>query len=130
MRYDDRPNLSVAAGALVLRPTAEAEVFINRVGTLIRSALEEGQAVWFLDQVVLSHAVRELGGEQTEISQLDMSYIDWFFRDDSHIWTGKGKRKSEDARYTREAAKYATALEHEAVKALMRQATESVQSQV
>jgi hypothetical protein len=118
MRYDDRPNLSVAAGALVLRPTAAAGAFIDRVSALIRSTLEVREAVWFLDQVVLSHVVRELGGQETKIDQLDISYIDWFFREESQIWTGKGKRKSEDARYTREAANYGSILVDEALKPL------------
>jgi hypothetical protein len=35
-----------------------------------------------------------------------MSFIDWFFQEDSIIWTGKGKRKTEDSKYTEELSKY------------------------
>jgi tetratricopeptide (TPR) repeat protein len=106
MRYDERPHLTVAAGALMLRPTAAAAKFIARVSSLIKSTLESGEATWFLDQIVLSHALRELGDDEIRISQLDMAYIDWFFHNSSLIWTGKGKRKSEDSRYTSELSHY------------------------
>ncbi len=108
----------MAAGALVLHPTVTAGQFIGHVAALIRSTLEAREAVWFLDQIVLSHVVRELGG-QARLDQLEMGYIDWFFRDESLIWTGKGKRKSEDARYTREVAKYARIQDDDTIKELM-----------
>ena len=40
------------------------------------------------------------------IRQIDQTYIDWFFGDDSLIWTAKGKRKSDDSRFIAEVAKY------------------------
>jgi hypothetical protein len=123
MRYDERPNMSVAAGALVLRPTAAAAAFIDRVGALIGSTLGTREAVWFLDQIVLSHVVRELGGEHVGVRQLDAGYIDWFFRDDSPIWTGKGKRKSEDTRYTSEVSRYWRIRANEEISRLMPQQT-------
>lgn len=106
MRYDERPHATVAAGALMLRPTSGAGRFIERVSTLIRRSLEAREAAWFLDQIVLSHVVRELGGGDVRITQLGMDYIDWFFRDDSLIWTGKGRRKSSDSRYMSETRPY------------------------
>lgn len=121
MRYDERPHLTVAAGALLLRPTPAAATFVDRVGTLIKDTLEMGEAVWFLDQIVLSHAVRELGGGEVDVSQLDMTYIDWFFHDDSLIWTGKGKRKSEDDRYTGELSQYRYLQENDEISRLMHQ---------
>jgi tetratricopeptide (TPR) repeat protein len=125
LRYDERPNLSVAAGALVLRPTIAACKFIADVSSLIRSTLESRDAVWFLDQIVLSQVVRKLGGEQVEVTQLDMAYVDWFFRDDSIVWTGKGKRKSEDFRYMGEVSRY-DSLRHNAELALLiQQASET-----
>jgi tetratricopeptide (TPR) repeat protein len=105
MRYDERPHMTVAAGVLVLRPTLPAAEFIARVAALIQQTLEAREAMWFLDQIILSHVVRELAA-RVNVSQLDMSYIDWFFRDDSLIWTGKGRRKSENNWYMREAAQY------------------------
>ncbi|QIK78082.1 tetratricopeptide repeat protein [Sphingomonas piscis] len=111
MRFDERPHAGVAAGALTLRPTEGARRFIDRSAELIRSTLETGEAVWFLDQVVLNHAVRELGGDEVQLAQMDMSYIDWFFRQDSLVWTGKGPRKFQHERYTSEVALYQELLE-------------------
>jgi hypothetical protein len=106
LRYDERPHMTVAAGALLLRPTASATDFIASVASSIQPALEAREAVWFLDQVVISNVVREMGGGEVRIGQLDMTYIDWFFDSRSLIWTGKGKRKSSDARYGNELSKY------------------------
>jgi hypothetical protein len=126
MRYDEKPHLTVAAGALVLRPTAAAAKFVDRVGTLIGRTLEAQEAVWFLDQIVLSHVLRELGDREVGISQLDMTYIDWFLHDHSVIWTGKGKRKSEDSRYIAELLQYRYIQENQEIAALMRQMSEEL----
>jgi predicted Zn-dependent protease len=106
LRYSDEPHASVAAGALVLRPTPAAGKFADRVAELISSVLETGEAAWFLDQVVLSQTVRELGHGEVRFAQIDMAYVDWFFRDEALIWTGKGPRKFEDDRYVAEASYY------------------------
>jgi hypothetical protein len=104
MRFDELPHMSLVASASMLRPTHKAAEFIDRVSSLIKPTLEAREAVWFLDQVVLSHVVRELG-HKVGISQLDMTFLDWFFHDDSLIWTGKGRRKSDDDRYKREVSR-------------------------
>jgi tetratricopeptide (TPR) repeat protein len=121
MRYDERPHLGVAAGAMMLRPTEEATHFIERVSSLIRPVLEAGEAVWFLDQIVLSQVMRELGGGPGGISQIGMTYIDWFFHDNSVIWTGKGKRKSEDNRFTDEVSQYRYIHDDDEISDLIRQ---------
>ncbi len=117
MRYSDRPHMTVAAGALMLRPTPAAAKFIDRVAELISLVLESGEAAWFLDQVVLSHALREARTRDVDVTQLDMDWIDWFFRDDSLIWTGKGPRKS-DACYMRELVRYRYLQQDESIRAL------------
>ena len=106
LRYSDVPHASVAAGALVLRPTAAAARFAGRIAELISSVLETGEAAWFLDQVVLSQTVRELNHGEVRFAQIDMTFVDWFFRDEALIWTGKGPRKFEDDRYVAEASYY------------------------
>lgn len=121
MRYHDQPHMAVLASASILRPTAAAAKFIDRVGTLIGRTLEAREAVWFLDQIVLGHVVRELGEGQVNISLLDRTYLDWFFHDDSLIWTGKGKRKSDDSRYRNEVSKYRYLQENEEIITLVPQ---------
>jgi hypothetical protein len=107
LRYSDEPHASVAAGALVLSPTDRAARFMDRVASLIRSVLETDEAAWFLDQVVLSQAVREFDREgDASFTQIDMAWVDWFFDNDALIWTGKGPRKFEDARYLAEVRRY------------------------
>lgn len=113
MRFDERPHMNVVASASIWRANEDAAKFIKRVRELIKSTLEAREAVWFLDQVVLSYVARELGLSDVAVSQLDMTYLDWFFDDDSLIWTGKGKRKSDDDRYTEEVAKYRYLQNHE-----------------
>ena len=61
LRYHDDPQMAVLASAALLRPTPAAHKFMNRVGELIGTTLETKEAIWFLDQIVLGHVVRELG---------------------------------------------------------------------
>ncbi len=110
--------MGMVASASIWRPTAGATKFIDRVSTLIQRTLEAREAVWFLDQVVMNHVLRELAGE-VAITQLDMTYLDWFFNDDSLIWTGKGTRKSDDNRYIREVSNYRYLPENEEILALI-----------
>jgi tetratricopeptide (TPR) repeat protein len=105
-RFSEHTHMTVAAGALLLRPTPAASHFIDRVSTRIQSTLEASEGVWFLDQIVLSQALLEMEGAALSSGQLDMSFIDWFFQEDSIIWTGKGKRKTEDSKYTEALSKY------------------------
>jgi hypothetical protein len=126
MRYHDHPQMAVLASASVLRPTAAAGRFIDRVSTLIRRTLEAREAVWFLDQIALGHVLRELGKSGVGVSLLDRTYLDWFFHDDSLIWTGKGKRKSDDNRYRREVSKYQYLRENKEISALMPQSQHGI----
>lgn len=106
-RYDHRPYLTVAAGGLYLRPTAGALGYVRAVADLIRTDLLAGGSVWFLDQVVLSHVLdAQTRAGRIRAAQLNMRYIDWFFRSDSVIWTGKGKRKTNDTTYLGTLSRY------------------------
>jgi tetratricopeptide (TPR) repeat protein len=103
-RFSEHPHMTVAAGALLVRPTLAARDFIERVSAGIKSTLEAGDAVWFLDQIVLGRVLQETEGLHAK--QLDMSFIDWFFQDGSLVWTGKGKRKASDTKYTDALSQY------------------------
>lgn len=118
IRYHDRPHMTILASAMMLRPTDAAARFMERVATLIRTTLEAREAVWFLDQIVLGHVMQELAGNDVDISMLERTYLDWFFNQDSLIWTGKGKRKSEDGMYAKEVAKYRYLQQDERIVAL------------
>jgi hypothetical protein len=117
--------MAVLASASLLRPTDAAAEFINRVAELIRQTLEAREAIWFLDQIVLGYVLRELGAGDVDVTQLDLTYLDWFFSDDSLIWTGKGKRKSDDSRYNSEAARFSFLREDTRIALLVPQAPSS-----
>jgi tetratricopeptide (TPR) repeat protein len=125
MRYHTHPQMAVLASASLLRPTDAAAEFINRVAELIRQTLEAREAIWFLDQIVLGYVLRELGAGDVDVTQLDLTYLDWFFSDDSLIWTGKGKRKSDDSRYNSEAARFSFLREDTRIALLVPQAPSS-----
>jgi tetratricopeptide (TPR) repeat protein len=127
LRYDERPHVTVAAGALVLSPTAGAAKFIEQVSALIKPVLEAGEAAWFLDQIVLGHVHRKLTDGEVLVSLLDNRYLDWFFHDESLIWTGKGPRKFEDERYKAELARYRYLQEDQQISRLMSASAENRQ---
>jgi hypothetical protein len=61
---------------------------------------------WFVDQVSLYAAHEKLKDEEN-YCQMPQKYIDWDFKDDSTIWTGKGSRKNSE-RYLSEKSTYLT----------------------
>jgi tetratricopeptide (TPR) repeat protein len=125
-RFSEHTHMTVAAGALLVRPTPAARDFIEQVSARIRSTLEAGDAVWFLDQIVLGWVLREMEGGDLNAKQLDMSFIDWFFQDDSLVWTGKGKRKASDTKYTDALSKYRYLQEARVPRSLRAEATELI----
>ena len=54
----------------------------------MRASIEQDDLYWFLDQFILDQLVLKY-----HKGLLPMSYIDWAMRDDSAIWSAKGKRK-------------------------------------
>lgn len=60
---------------------------------------------WFIDQVILyrTHLMYE---DSLKFKQLDSSLIDWEFKGDSVIWTGKGPRKFNNPTYVNKAIGY------------------------
>jgi hypothetical protein len=66
----------------------------------LRSAIEQDDIYWFLDQVLLDQLV-----PQYNKGLLPMSYIDWAMRAESAIWSAKGKRKELDI-FKQEQRKY------------------------
>lgn len=105
-RYHTRSYLRFAAGALFVRPRPGAARFMRALSDRIWTAIESGSARWFLDQVALNHVAEETEARGCVIGQLPETYIDWYFRDSTSIWTGKGKRKHLNARYVAEQGSY------------------------
>lgn len=96
---DESLHLKVAAGAIWARPTNASRKFFAAVRHDVEREFEEGAPAWFLDQKILSvHAGAP--GKSTRIFNIKSKYIDWNFRSDAIIWTGKGNRKHLDLGYT------------------------------
>ena len=86
--YEKPKDGTHLAGALLFNGTAGSHEFLQKYGQQLRSAIEQDNIYWFLDQVLLDQLVT-----QYHKGLLPMSYIDWAMRSESAIWSAKGKRK-------------------------------------
>lgn len=112
-RMQESIYLSLASGGVFIGDTQAARLYLKDAAEKIRRSLETGTASWFLDQMALSLALREPGAASLRVGQLPRSYIDWNFGDASVVWTGKGARKSLNAKYVNEYASYSSRLDSE-----------------
>ena len=92
-------HLEVAAGAIWVTPNPATRSFFNAVRRGVELEFSQGSPAWFLDQKVLAVQVKEARAT-TRILNIKPKYVDWDFRQDSIIWTGKGNRKHLDIGYT------------------------------
>ena len=86
--YEKPKDSTHLAGAILFNGTAGAHEFLQEYANQLRISIGEDDLYWFLDQVVLDQLVTKY-----HKGLLPMSYIDWAMRDDSSIWSAKGKRK-------------------------------------
>ena len=98
--YEKPKDGTHLAGALLLNGTAGTHEFMKTYAQKLRSAIEQDDIYWFLDQLILDQLV-----PQYHKGLLPMSYIDWAMRDESAIWSAKGKRK-ELSIFNQEQQKY------------------------
>jgi hypothetical protein len=98
--YEKPKDGTHLAGALLLNGTAGTHEFVQKYAHQLRSAIEQDDIYWFLDQVLLDQLV-----PQYNKGLLPMSYIDWAMRAESAIWSAKGKRKELDI-FKQEQRKY------------------------
>lgn len=81
----------VAAGAVYF--TAEA----MNVVQAIAKTIETIPLNWYADQVALSSIFKQVPDQF--VHKFDAQFMDWEFHEGTIIWTGKGPRKHENARY-------------------------------
>jgi hypothetical protein len=86
--YEKPKDGTHLAGALLFNGTAGSHDFLQKYAKQLRLAIEQDDIYWFLDQVILDQLVT-----QYHKGLLPMSYIDWAMRNESAIWSAKGKRK-------------------------------------
>lgn len=90
--------LQVAAGAVWASPSEATRVFFAHVGADLLARFGGHGAKWFVDQEVLAEQLDAFKG-QIRVFNIKRKYIDWQFKSDSVLWTGKGSRKSIDLDY-------------------------------
>lgn len=109
-RPEMAPTHRIMAGVLFVRGTKGGTTFLAAAAEKIAVKLIDGSAEWFLDQASLYAALKEtqrpasmarLLRRETRprIGILPEEYLDWEFRPDTIIWTGKGPRKDTDAKF-------------------------------
>lgn len=98
--YEKPKDGTHLAGALLFNGTAGSHEFLQKYAQQLRSAIEQDDIYWFLDQVILDQLV-----PQYHKGLLPMSYIDWAMKNESAIWSAKGKRKELDI-FKEEQKKY------------------------
>jgi len=98
--YEKPKDGTHLAGALLLNGTAGTHEFIQKYAQQLRTSIEQDDVYWFLDQVLLDQLVA-----QYHKGLLPMSYIDWAMRNESAIWSAKGKRKELEV-FKAEQSKY------------------------
>lgn len=96
---DNRPmHLRVAAGAIWIQPAEATRAFFGAVASDLLDAFRGGEPTWFIDQEILARHLAE-GTGKVIARNIKKKYIDWDFREDAIVWTGKGKRKRQDLGY-------------------------------
>jgi hypothetical protein len=98
--YEKPKDGTHLAGAVLFNGTNGSHEFLQEYAGRLRASIGKDDLYWFLDQVILDQLVTKY-----HKGLLPMSYIDWAMRDDSAIWSAKGKRKELDL-FKNEQRKY------------------------
>ena len=98
--YEKPKDGTHLAGALLFNGHPGSHAFLQEYAAVLRTNIERNELYWFLDQLILDQLVPRYNK-----GLLPMSYIDWAMREDSPIWSAKGKRKELDI-FKQEQRKY------------------------
>ena len=98
--YEKPKDGTHLAGAILFNGTAGSHQFLQDYAGQLRTSIGDNDLYWFLDQVILDQFVPNY-----HTGLLPMSYIDWAMREESAIWSAKGKRKELDV-FKQEQRKY------------------------
>jgi hypothetical protein len=98
--YEKPKDGTHLAGAILFNGTAGSHEFLQEYAQQLRTSIDQDDLYWFLDQFILDQLVP---GYRKGL--LPMSYIDWAMRDESAVWSAKGKRKELDV-FKKEQQKY------------------------
>lgn len=97
----NRPEKSkVAAGAVYIKNNA------IEIANYLKMSVEKRPKRWFSDQYALLDTYNQFINSEYTFSEIPFSLIDYNFRSDSSVWTGKGNKKFNDDRFIAEMEKY------------------------
>ena len=85
----------VMAGAIFF--SAQNKNVVQLVQTLAKK-IKKSIYAWYWDQETLYSQLCAYG-KKVKLAHLEQDCVDWEFKDDSTVWTGKGPRKDEDEKY-------------------------------
>ena len=97
-REHSKPELQVAAGCVYFQE--EAINTLPQLENKITSLPQE----WFVDQIALSWYFKNVVKDW--VTYFDNGFMDWEFNEGSVLWTGKGARKKENAKYIKAKEDY------------------------
>jgi hypothetical protein len=83
-----RKNKQYLAGGLYLTSNPNSLKFLKEYAALLRESIERDYIYWSLDQDILDILVPKY-----QTGELPLTFIDWYMKPESYIWTAKGKRK-------------------------------------
>ena len=92
--YEPYPGMKVAAGLLWVNDTENSFTFTNRFVHNLKNQKKQ----WYADQYALYKTYNELK-DTISFFYFDNNFMDWEFKDDSYMWTGKGNRKFKNINY-------------------------------
>jgi len=93
-------RMKVACGVILIKNNVRSKKFID----LWEKKNSSGKYTWFFDQITFFDTFIELE-KDVNVENIDKKLIDWEFKKNSIIWSGKGNRKSRNLLYIFETVK-------------------------
>jgi hypothetical protein len=93
-RDDPRLHAKLAVGIVWYNNNERAKKFAD----IARSCIEQEPEKWFADQIGMYKAY-DIMKDNISVFKFTLDHMDWTFRPQSYMWTGKGPRKYKDPNY-------------------------------
>lgn len=99
--YEKHQEMKIAAGIVWLSGDSISRTFIDSVAQNISNRPE----LWYVDQLSLLEEYTKL---EIPVFEFKERHMDWNFREDSFMWTGKGNRKYKNIKYLKKKKSFTT----------------------
>lgn len=100
--WEEKINMKFATGIIGIQNNVKTRLFVKK---WIEEINKAGIFNWFSDQIGFVKAF-DFMKDDIDLFPLPQTYCDWFFKTNTHIWTGKGERKSKNMLYVLEEKFY------------------------